>query len=270
MATQINYPKIHNKSDLEKIYKKAVTDISKQEKISHAAQKAAIKSSLTEVNLMAKNMKVDLNEVTSKNLPKREAAAKQYKTERLPNMEPLKGHNPVIFAPFDIAFQSNVSADVAAWANNYLLDRQTGQSASSVGALSGGTARSVTNIGEWFSNPSAGAAYVSAQATISGNAFASASFGYSDVYVQLHLYVYSLTQPPFQLVTNIWSSAGMFNFGHRNFNREVHTVSGVIPVQRNTPYLILAIPYLSAGAGGEAAAQANISMSIAPIAMTPI
>lgn len=267
MSNQITYPKAHSKSELQKVYKKASIEIKREVKILAKEQKSNIKTNLTESNALAKVMKVDMGLVKSEFLPKMKEKALGLKKVKLTKERPIEGHNPARFAPFDVAFRSNVSSDAGAWANNHFLSRVNGQSISNIGAVGAGTARAITNIGEWFITPSEGAIYIAAQARINGVAAASSTFGYSDVYVQLHLFAVSRRGPTFHFVNNIWSSGGVFNIGIKSFSNEVQTVSGVIPVPRNIPYLILGTPHLSVGAGGAASAAANLSMTIGPISM---
>jgi hypothetical protein len=182
-------------------------------------------------------------------------------------IKPLKGDNPVRYAPYDMPW-SSISCGGITYCHLYGPKPATGEAGASLGIFNGGGASSVASNGFWYYAQQNGTLYLTIQALVWGRGYVfSGLFGYASAYAGLRAYVerYSSDFTTFKATSNIYDNWGVLEFDIRTFDWVNRSVSLTLPVRRNTWYAIWADMVQSAYAGGIADSVSNFDMYVGPV-----
>jgi hypothetical protein len=240
-----------------------------------AAHKTFLRNSEHKARVLDKSMALfglDRDQV-KRAVGKQFASSREYvRKTRLSPKPPVRGHNPVRYAPYDFSWSGKNCGGID-FCKIFGPNTATGEVGADLFSSNAGGAASGAYVGDWFFSQSEDTWSVSVQAEVWGIGYTVAAFGYADSYVGLQLFVRDdSTGDVYVTTTDVYNhSANGFGFDITWFEGNLVSALSYIPVHANSWYEVWGGAVQHAYAGGAVAdAVTNFHLYISPIAASGV
>lgn len=265
MESKFSFPTGSDKKKLSSILTKGIDKRVQNLENDHNQFDLDVKSQTELIKPFLDFTKFDSRELEKIYLPLRKQNQLKHSKLISPGTIPLKAHNPIKYAPYDLQWNWVSGGGLTAIDQRYGPDASTGSTGYSIGVWNGGSVSSVSSIGFWYYAQSSGTLTISVNAQIWFRGFVfSLFFGYAYVKTGIGLYVQSDNES-WESQHIFYESSGILATSIPILNWETRTVSISVPVRAGRWYSIWADCIQTASAGGIADAANNANIYMGPI-----